>query len=139
MSHPPEAKKKTTPLATYGFIALSVCAQVAGAALFKIGAQRALDRPSHTWWSIVWTWLNPFFCIGLVCLGAQTVAWMLVLRRMPLSQAYPFMACVLPLNLLVAAAYFSEPMGWNHALGMLLIAAGVISVARADTSPRPPL
>ena len=121
--------------ATHGLIALSVGAQVAGAALFKVGAQRALGKVSHAWWGIVWTWLNPYFIAGLGCLGVQTLAWMVVLKRMPLSRAYPFMACVLPLNLAVAALWFAEPMHWNHLTGMALIALGVVTVARADTSP----
>lgn len=120
---------------TYGFILLSVLSQVAGAALFKVGAQRAVGRVFEVWWGVIWTWLNPFFISGLMCLGVQTVAWMVVLRRMPLSRAYPFMACVLPLNLLVAALYFSEQMAWNHGAGIVLIGLGVVTVARSGTSP----
>ncbi len=124
-----------TPWGAYGLIALSVLSQSAGAALFKVGSEQARERLSEEWWAIIWTWLNPYFIGGLACLGVQTIAWMLVLRRLPLSRAYPFMACVLPVNLLIAVLYFSEQMSWNHLVGMILIGGGVVLVASAESEP----
>ena len=53
------------------------------------------------------------------------LVWPFVLRRIPLSRAYPFTAFIPPLNLVAAAFVLGEPVGGLHVLGMALVAVGV--------------
>ena len=74
--------------------------------------------------------LNPWYVGMLVALGLQAVFWFSALRRIELSVAYPFMSLVLPLNLLFAHGVFGEPIAWNHMVGVLIIACGIVVVSR---------
>ena len=69
--------------------------------------------------------INPWVVAVFAALGFQGVCWILTLRRLPLSLAYPCMASVLPLNLLCSWALFSEPVHVSHLLGIGLMCAGI--------------
>ncbi len=116
-------------------ILVSIASQTIAATLLKHGALQAMpsDQDTDTLYALIWLWLNPYFVLGLMCLGIQTIAWMLVLKKTPLSQAYPFMSLVIPSNLLMAYLYFNEVILPQHLIGMLLIMSGIIFIARGDT------
>ena len=75
--------------------------------------------------SAVSTWIEPYFFGSVVFLAVNGLVWPFVLRRVPLSRAYPFTAFIPPLNLLAAAFVLGESVGLAHALGMALVALGV--------------
>ena len=59
------------------------------------------------------------------------LAWILVLRRMDLSYAYPFLALNFVLIALVSRFFLGEtvpPMRW---VGILIICGGILLVARS--------
>lgn len=74
--------------------------------------------------------INIYLIIGIAVLGGGTLLWVWVLRTIPLSTAYPFMA--LAFVLVPAFSYFilDEAVSWGHILGFLLIIAGVVVVSR---------
>lgn len=74
--------------------------------------------------------INPWYVLSLVALGMQAVAWMLVLRRFPLSVAYPISSLIFTLHLLWAWLIFKEEIAWNHLGGIVLIVAGVAVIGR---------
>jgi drug/metabolite transporter (DMT)-like permease len=78
--------------------------------------------------------VNPWYFGVLFCLGMQAVCWVLVLRRLPLSFAYPFMSLTLPVNLFGAWLLFHEQACANHVAGTLIILVGVILIAREGAS-----
>jgi drug/metabolite transporter (DMT)-like permease len=68
--------------------------------------------------------------IGLVLFGLSAVAWLFVLSRTSLSFAYPFAALTYLVIVLVDLFWFKEevpPLRW---LGVGLIMAGIVLVAR---------
>jgi len=70
--------------------------------------------------------VNVWFLAELFTLGIQAIVWVLVLRRIALSVAYPFMSLVFALNLLAAWLIFGEPILPQHIIGITVIIAGVV-------------
>jgi drug/metabolite transporter (DMT)-like permease len=67
---------------------------------------------------------------GLTLYGLSALAWLAVLARTDLSQAYPFVALGTVLVLLASAWQLHEPLSLLRVAGTALIATGVILVAR---------
>jgi drug/metabolite transporter (DMT)-like permease len=73
---------------------------------------------------------NPFFLGGLVAYAASVLTWLLVLRRVPLSIAAPFVALVYVLVPLASRTVFDDRISTRMWAGMLLVALGVSLVAK---------
>jgi multidrug transporter EmrE-like cation transporter len=69
--------------------------------------------------------LSPYYFASLLMLGFQAICWIIVVRRFPLSVAYPVSSFSLAVNLVVASTLFGEVLGLNHYLGIGLILWGV--------------
>ena len=113
-------------------IGTSVLTQVSATSLMKTGAVQTMGGTHASVMDMVWAWFNVYFAAGFVLLLVQTVVWAVVLRRVELSRAYPFMALVLPINLGLGALIFSEIVLWNHVAGIALIGAGLVCVSRKE-------
>jgi len=72
---------------------------------------------------------NPFFMGGLVAYAGSVLTWLLVLRRVPLSVAAPFIAVVYVLVPLASRTVFDDRITTRMWAGMLLVALGVTLVA----------
>ncbi len=70
--------------------------------------------------------VNPWYWAQLGALGSQAVFWMLVLRMMPLSTAYPAMSLVYGLSLTWAWLVFDERVALLHIVGIAIIILGVL-------------
>ena len=71
---------------------------------------------------------NPYLLAALALYGFGTVVWIHVLRVVPLTLAYSFMAltfCVVPL---LAHAFLDEALSWRYAAGVALIMLGMVIV-----------
>lgn len=73
---------------------------------------------------------NHWLWMALILYGVATVLWVAILQRVPLSTAVLFNALCFVLVPLSAAFFFGESVGWRHAVGIALIIAGLIVVAR---------
>jgi multidrug transporter EmrE-like cation transporter len=73
--------------------------------------------------------INPWYAAMMAALILQAVTWTLVLRKAPLSLAYPFMSLMFPLNLLCAWLLLGESVHVAHIWGTALIVGGVVLVA----------
>jgi multidrug transporter EmrE-like cation transporter len=71
---------------------------------------------------------------GLACFGLSAVVWLLVLSRIPLSSAYPFVALGILVTVLAGIFIFGESVGPFKALGSTLILAGVVLVGLSGSS-----
>lgn len=107
-------------------IVLSVIFQSAAIVCAKYAGSISLGRGVA---SII---INPWYAGQLVALGMQTICWILVLRRLPLSFVYPFMSLVFPLNLVLAWLFFQEKVQVNHIVGTVLIVCGVVIIAMKE-------
>jgi undecaprenyl phosphate-alpha-L-ara4N flippase subunit ArnE len=73
---------------------------------------------------------NPFFMSGLVAYAGSVLTWLLVLRKVPLSVAAPFVALVYVLVPLASRTVFDDRITTRMWAGMLLVALGVTLVAK---------
>jgi undecaprenyl phosphate-alpha-L-ara4N flippase subunit ArnE len=82
---------------------------------------------------------NAWFVIGLAAYGLSVLTWLVVLRRVPLSIAAPFIALVYVLVPIASRTVFAETITTRMWLGMLLVVLGVTLVAGgASTAHRDP-
>ncbi len=72
---------------------------------------------------------NVWFVIGLAAYGFSVLTWLVVLRRVPLSIAAPFIALVYVLVPIASRTLFAEAVTTRMWLGMLLVVVGVTLVA----------
>jgi len=72
--------------------------------------------------------LKPITWLGIVFWGIEIVAWTLVLEQAPLSIAFPLMALSYIAIVLAGALILKERVNVRHAVGALLITAGVACV-----------
>lgn len=67
---------------------------------------------------------------GLTCYGLSMAFWVLALKKLPLSVAYPLLSISYVLVYLGAVylPWLNEPLSWSKAVGILLILIGLIFV-----------
>lgn len=75
--------------------------------------------------------LNSWLYAEGAALILEAVTWTLVLQRVTLSFAYPFMSLAFALNLLSAWLIFGEDVRVQHIVGIALIIAGVVTIGTA--------
>jgi undecaprenyl phosphate-alpha-L-ara4N flippase subunit ArnE len=72
----------------------------------------------------VWLW------IAFILYSSASVLYVVILQRVPVSTAVLFNALCFVLVPLGATMIFGEALGWRHAIGIALIVAGLVIVAR---------
>jgi len=119
---------------TWVFIAVTIVVSVAGQLLLKAGMNAAgsvdqigqlfsghyLSRVACTWQ--VW--------VGLCMYGLGALSWLVVLSRENLTSAYPFLGLIYILILVTGHWILGEPTQWWQVAGTVLVAIGVVLVAR---------
>jgi multidrug transporter EmrE-like cation transporter len=74
---------------------------------------------------------NPYVVGGVILHVAALAAWLLGLRKLDLSYAYPFISLGFVLVLLASATILDERLNAARILGVALIIGGVFFVARS--------
>ncbi len=92
-----------------------------GQVLFKFAAKHMQDH--NTISSMIWE--NRFLWCALVVYGFATVLWIWLLRHIPLSIGYPFIALAFVLVPILAHFSLNESLGWNTFVGAFFIFIGV--------------
>ena len=107
---------------------LCVALIAAGQMLFKSAAgQWRIDGWS---WGTLRSFLSPTMLGALTVYGATTVLWVLVLRAVPLTVAFPFYSLVFLLVPILAHFVLGEPLTWNAMVGGAVIVLGVVIAVR---------
>ena len=75
--------------------------------------------------------LNPWVVIGLSLYGGAAVVWLLVLSRVEVSLAYPFVGLGFVMTMLLAWGFLGESVTVTRIAGTLLIAVGVLVLAKS--------
>jgi drug/metabolite transporter (DMT)-like permease len=118
---------------TWWLILLSVASGVAGQTALKVGVEQpsaaGMDRGIVGLISSILT--SPFVLLGLFFYGLGALAWIMVLRRMDLSHAYPFLALNFVLIALVSRFVLGEEVPLLRWMGILVICGGILLVARS--------
>src|SRR3546814_16289749 len=68
---------------------------------------------------------DPLLILALMLYGSATLLWVLALREVPLSSAYPFTALAFVLVALASAAFFDEELGPRYFVGLEFVIGGV--------------
>lgn len=76
-----------------------------------------------------WRLINTPLVIGLTIFAMSVVIWLVALMRVPISLAYPFTAVGITITLIGGALLFGEQLTMGRILSVLVILAGVTSLA----------
>ncbi len=71
---------------------------------------------------------NHYFLIGVTFSFLSIVSWIIALKNISLSQAYPCMSLTFPLVLLVASLFFGEEISIAKCIGTIFIVIGLIFI-----------
>jgi multidrug transporter EmrE-like cation transporter len=108
-------------------VALSAMAQIAfkfGVSSTPTGAARAIFGPL----AIL---LTPGVVTGLSLYGFGTLLWLMALRQVQLSQAYPFVGIGFALTTLAGWWLFGDDISAKRLTGIVLVVCGIVLVARS--------
>jgi drug/metabolite transporter (DMT)-like permease len=98
-----------------------------GQLLFKLAAMNPSQRTTTP---TVLAYFNGYLFSGLILYGALTLLWVWILRNVPLSKAYPFVALSFVFTPMLSKMVLGELLSTGYFAGLALIAAGVIVIVR---------
>ncbi len=93
----------------------------------------ALARmPRFSWTGEFWLDLltNWWFMLCGILFGGASILWMYILKHFPLNMAYPMASMSYVFALVFAIVFLHETVAWNRWLGVALIMAGCVFVAK---------
>jgi len=105
---------------------ISMITAVIGQILFKKGLVGTELNPNLK--SIVSVIFTPTLLCGFFFYGFSAILWLFVLKRFPLSIAYPSLSLTYILVLFISAVYFGESLSLLKFLGVFLIFGGVVLI-----------
>lgn len=108
-------------------IIISVSIGAVGQIAFKYGAMQMVENPGITLldkikWPIV---------LGLFLYGISTILWILALKKVELSYAYPMVSLGYVFVFIASYFIFNEAMNWLKIGGLIFIMAGIVLVAKS--------
>ncbi len=101
----------------YAALAISILLGVAGQILLKAGALRARD--------VVAQFLDLFTLFGLATYGVAAVLYIIAIKKIPISLAFPTVSLSYVAVAFVAHGMWGEPLGVPQLGGIALIAGGI--------------
>ena len=107
-------------------ILLSVAMICAGQVLFKLVGLRLASGASAFSPNVLW-----LMSCAVFIYGAATILWVYVLKFVPLTKAYPFMALCFVVVPLLGVAILSERINSQYAAGVAFIVVGVVMAVRS--------
>ena len=125
---------KAELISSLGLILLSVASGVAGQLSIKVGVTRAdtaavvAAGPAST---LITAFRSPLVWLGLALYGLGALAWILVLTRLDLSLAYPFLALNFVLIAVVSRLFLGEVIPGLRWGGIIVICFGILLIARS--------
>ncbi|MGH6609129.1 MAG: EamA family transporter [Burkholderiaceae bacterium] len=113
----------------YGYLLATVALTVYGQLAFKWRMQAVGALPdglAGKFRMLVPLLFDPWILSGLVAAFLASLSWMVVLTRMPLSEAYPVTALTFVFVVLSGALIFREHVGPMQWMGLALVVTGLI-------------
>jgi len=99
-------------------LALAVLGGIGGQLMLKAGSVGAPDTVSQL---MRWPTL-----VGLAFYAASAILYLVALRRIPVSIAFPSVAASYAIIALLGWFLWQEPLGWPQLAGIAMICAGVV-------------
>lgn len=95
-----------------------------GQVLFKLTSQRLVDAQGKFYTVL----FDPVMILALTIYGSATLLWIYVLKTVPLSYAYSFMAMTFVLVPIMAALWLGDSLTLRYGLGAACIIAGLLII-----------
>jgi small multidrug resistance pump len=102
----------------YAALLGGICLGVAGQVSLKMGAEGA--------GTIARQFLHPASMIGLVIYGFASILYMIAIKKIPLSLAYPTVSLGYVIVGIIAHVMWREPFGGQQIAGIALIGSGIL-------------
>jgi small multidrug resistance pump len=99
-------------------LALAVLGGIGGQLLLKAGSVGAQDMASQL--------MRVPTIVGLAFYAASAIFYIVALRRIPVSIAFPSVAVSYAIIAGLGWLIWAEPVGWQQVVGIVLICAGVL-------------
>lgn len=115
----------------FASVLMSAAAQIVLKAGMSSPAVAGTLGSAPAWHSVLTALTQPLVLAGLLLYFGSALVWLLVLARMDVSIAYPFVGLGMVLTMLFAWVVHDEPLTVAKVVGTLLIGAGVVVVARS--------
>lgn len=96
--------------------------------LFGAGGQVALKSGALASSGGLGQFLNPLTIVGVAIYGMAAPFYIIALRKIPVSVAYPSVAASYAIIAVVAHLLWNEPFGRLQVAGLLLIGAGILLI-----------
>jgi small multidrug resistance pump len=103
-------------------------ASLAVAILLGIAGQIALKSAANGSATVVAQFLNPLTIIGLAVYVFAAPCYILAIKKIPVSIAFPSVAASYAIIAVVAHVLWNEPLGWPQVAGIVLIGGGVLLI-----------
>ncbi len=104
-------------LPSYAALAVSITLGVTGQVLLKLGAERARDITAQ--------FLSPFTVTGLATYGLAAIFYIIAIKRIPVTLAFPSVSLSYVAVALIAHYFWGEPLGLPQVTGIALITGGI--------------
>jgi small multidrug resistance pump len=98
------------------------------AILIGVGGQIALKLGANGSTTVVAQLLNPLTMIGLGLYVMAALCYVVALKKIPVSVAFPSVAASYAVVALFAHVLWDEPLGWPQMAGIVLIGGGVLLI-----------
>ena len=98
------------------------------AILIGIAGQIALQSGANGSATIFAQFLNPSTIIGLALYVIGALCYIVALKKIPVSIAFPSVAGSYAVVAILAHVLWNEPLGWPQMAGIVLIGSGVLLI-----------
>lgn len=123
---------RTVSLVSLGLLVVSVCFAVAGQLTLKTAMDRVgriggaeMSAPADT---LLRAAKEPYLWVGLGLFGISALFWLVVLSRVPLSVAYPFVGLSYVVIVAFARFVLHEHVPLLRWIGVALVVSGIVVV-----------
>lgn len=113
-------------------ISISTLAQVAlKAGMSSVRVQNCVGSKAHVFSIAACILTDPFVILGLALYAAGAAVWLMVLAKLDVSLAYPFVGLGFVMTMVLGYLLLGETLTTQRIAGTALIVAGVLLVARS--------
>lgn len=98
------------------------------AILLGIAGQIALKSAAEGSATVTAQFLNPLTIVGLAVYIVAVLCYILALKKIPVSIAFPSVAASYAVVAVLAHVLWNEPLGWPQLAGIVLIGGGVLLI-----------
>lgn len=117
-------------MSTYVFLACAFIFNAAANILLKIGANKGFSF--MTFLKGQWNMAHFYAGLAVVLFALNLAFYLMALKHIPLSVAYPIMIGMTFLITIAASIFLGERINITHAFGILLIFAGILLAVQSS-------